>query len=279
MSGFSLTEVARLAGLSERRVQSLVHAGILNPVGEPGAFSFRDLVLCRSARSLIEDARVPMERLAESLNEVRARLPDAQPLSGVGLSAEGRRVVARDGQVCWEVDSGQVRFDFGGIELTPPGEVVALDGLEPDPLVEAAEPMMTALEWFDLGLELEAKHPDQARDAYRRALELDPLDKEARLNLARLLRRAGLFDAAESQYRLSADLHPDDARPVVHLGLMLESQSRWWDAVAAYEIATQRSPGTADVYRRLAGLYERLGESARAVRALKTYRALTEPTA
>ncbi len=280
MSGFSLEEVARLAGLSERRVSALVEAKILTPHGpdRDPRFSFRDLVLCRSAKTLA-DARVSLERLTGALAEIKAQLPDAMPLSGVGLSAEGRRVVARDDRVCWEVESGQVRFDFGEAMASDPGAVVNLGGSESELDEPASEPAMTGLEWFDLGLELEPTHPDQARDAYRRALELEPLDKEARLNLARLLRRAGLVDAAEAQYRLGADLNPDDARPVVHLGLLLEGQARWWDAVAAYEQAVERAPKTADVFRRLAGLYERLGDSTRALRAMKTYRTLTEPSA
>ena len=280
MSAFSLAEVARLAGLEESRVRSLVAASILEPEGPDGKwqFSFRDLVLCRSARGLV-DARVPLARLIGSLREVKARLPEAQPLSGVGLSAEGRRVVAHDGSICWEVDSGQVRFEFEGPPVPDGPPIVNLGPvLEPENVEISDSSIMTALEWFDLGLELEGKHPDQARDAYRRALELDPLDAEARLNIARLLRRTGLVEAAEAHYRLGSDLHPEDARPMFHLGLLMEGQGRWWDAVAAYEQASHRAPRSADVYRRLAGLYERVGESAQALRALKTYRALTEPT-
>ena len=276
MSDFTLDDVARLAGLPTARIRTLVQAAVLAPTGEdPGwRFSFRDLVLCRSARRLIDD-RVTPDRLVSALSDVKARLPEAQPLSGVGLEAVGRRVVARDGQVCWEVDSGQVRFDFHEAPVPKPG-IVNLGPVEPEPEVANDATMMTSLEWFELGLELEVKHPEQARDAYRRALELDPLDREARLNIARLLRQAGLLEAAESHYRLGADLHPDDARPVFHLGLLLEGQARWWDAVAAYEMASQRAGRSADVFRRLAGLYERLGDSTQALRALKTYRALTE---
>ncbi|MEM7679363.1 MAG: tetratricopeptide repeat protein [Myxococcota bacterium] len=274
MNTFSLAEVARVVGLPTKRVQALVDAKILNPTGsEEARFSFRDLVLCRSARELIED-RVAPERLVALLHAVRDRLPDEQPLSGVGLISEGNRVVARDGQICWEVDSGQVRFDF---EDEPDDALPPVVNLGPAPENASADGiMMTALEWFDLGLELEGKHPDQARDAYRRALELDPHDLEARLNLARLLRRCGVADAAEAHYRLGAGLHPDDARAVTQLGMLLESQARWWDAVSAYEVAVERSPQSADVFRKLAGLYERLGESKRALRALKTYRTLTE---
>ncbi|MEL7370632.1 MAG: tetratricopeptide repeat protein [Myxococcota bacterium] len=280
MSTFSLAEVARVVGLPTTRVQALVDAHILTPCDSNGPeearFSFRDLVLCRSARELIED-QVSPDRLIALLHAVRDRLPDEQPLSGIGLVSEGSRVVARDGQVCWEVDSGQVRFDF---EDEPEEALPPVVNLGPAPEKVSSEgATMTALEWFDLALELEAKHPEQARDAYRRALEIDPHDLEARLNIARLLRRAGLADSAEAHYRLCADLHPDDARPVTQLGLLLESQARWWDAVSAYELAVKRSPQSADVFRKLAGLYERLGESTRALRALKTYRTLTEPGA
>ena len=282
MTDFSLSDVARLAGLPEARVRALVEAGVLephDPAEAEGRFSFRDVVLCRSARRLAE-ADVSLRRLTDALSEIKARLPEAHPLSGVAVLAEGRQVVARDGQVCWEVDSGQVRFDFGEPARfsVPPVVRLARGFHDPDgdPATDAS--MMTSHEWFELGLDLEPKHPDQARDAYRRALELDPLDRDARLNLARLLRNAGQVEAAEAQYRLVSDLHPDDARSVYDLGLLLEGQARWWDAVAAYESAAQRAPRSPDVYRRLAALYERLGEATQAVKALKTYRALVDAT-
>ncbi len=283
MNAFTLAEVARLANLSEARVRSLVLADVLAPTGaETGAdaeawrFSFRDLVLCRSARGLIE-ARVPPVRLTAALREVQAHLPEAQPLSGVALSADGRQVVARDGDVCWEVDTGQVRFEFEDLSSASPIVNIAPVSTESTEVVASSTaPVMTALDWFELGLELEDTHPDQARDAYRRALELDPLDRESRLNMARLLRQAGLLEPAEAHYRLGADIHAEDAQPMVDLGSLCEGQARWWDAVVAYERAAERSPATRDVYRRLASLYERLGESAKALGALKIYRSLTE---
>lgn len=280
MSGFSLEEVARLAGLTEARVRGLVQAGILEPdptASSADRFSFRDLVLCRSARRLVE-SNLSLEHLTDALTEVKAKLPEQQPLSGVGLQAEGRRVLAQDDGVCWEVDSGQVRFEFAA--PTERAEVPAIVNLgvgADEQSATSATAVMAAHEWFDLGLELESKHPEQARDAYRRALELDPLDREARLNIARLLRHAGLVEAAEAQYRLAADIHADDERPVYDLGLLLEGQARWWDAVAAYEDAVRRAPRSAEAYRRLAGLYERLGDAQRALGALRTYRSLSGP--
>ena len=150
MSGFSLSDVARLAGLPETRIGALVQAQVLEPDGNEGdwRFSFRDLVLCRSAKSLV-DGHITPDRLTDALREVKARLPDATPLSGVGLSAEGRQVVARDDGVCWEVDSGQVRFDFGEPLPTIARAIVNLGSFEPEAVIESESSMMTALEWFE----------------------------------------------------------------------------------------------------------------------------------
>ena len=56
--------------------------------------------------------RVPPRRVASALRKLRARLPDARPLTGVQLGAEDQRVVAREGAARWQVDSGQVLLDF-----------------------------------------------------------------------------------------------------------------------------------------------------------------------
>src|SRR6266545_894647 len=67
----------------------------------------------------------------------------------------------------------------------------------------AAEGDLDAEDWYELGLELEAVEPGEARDAYRRALELDAHHADAHVNLGRLLHEQGMIEEAERHYRLA----------------------------------------------------------------------------
>jgi tetratricopeptide (TPR) repeat protein len=78
------------------------------------------------------------------------------------------------------------------------------------------------------------KPPEKAREAFDRALELDPEHVEALIGLAALLAEAGDIDAALALYDQAADLDPKDqtsaiaaARLVVGAGRNSEAQRRF----------------------------------------------------
>src|SRR5438034_11509611 len=87
------------------------------------------------------------------------------------ITAEGHRVVARDGALAWNPDSGQLVLDFDVASLA---ERAAPLARRQAAAARRIEDDLDAEQWFDLGLELEVSAPEDARDAYRRALELDP---------------------------------------------------------------------------------------------------------
>ncbi|HME71566.1 MAG TPA: tetratricopeptide repeat protein, partial [Myxococcota bacterium] len=139
-----------------------------------------------------------------------------------------------------------------------------------------ADPEPDADEWYELGCELEISSPDEARDAYRRAIELAPRHAEAHLNLGRLLHEAGHAAAAEAHYRLALDAKPHDGTAAFNLGVAFEDLGRDADAVAAYERALGSDPACADAHYNLGCLLEKMGRHTAALRHLKSYRRLTE---
>ena len=143
---------------------------------------------------------------------------------------------------------------------------------EEAPLPPDAE--MSAEDWFLLGLEQEPTTPEPARDAYRRALELDPEHLDARLNLGRLLHEQGSVEAAEAHYRAVLDARPDDATAWFNLGVALEDREKWEDAIGAYRLAIELDPESPDAYWNLGQLYERLEKPMLAARYLGLYRSL-----
>ncbi len=272
--GYTASEAARLLEISVGEIHSWVRSDVVAPGRGPRneyRFSFQDLVVLRAARSLASE--LPARRVKRALRRLRAQLPHGRGLAGVRLAVEGEEIVVRDGQVAWEPESGQAVLDFGAPRLVPGVAVLPARGAAASP---GGRTEIDAESWFDLGCELESENTGQARDAYRRALELDPEHFDARINLGRLLHESGEFSAAEANYRLALRTRPGDATASFNLGVALEDQRRPAEALQAYEQAIATDPRYADAHYNLSQLYERLGRPTEALRHLQTYRALIE---
>jgi tetratricopeptide (TPR) repeat protein len=275
MTGYTTEEVAKLLGLSAAQIRSYTRAGFLAPARDRRGglrFSFQDLVLLRAAKGLIA-ARIPPAKIRASLRRLKQQLPRGRPLSELRITAEGHRIVARDGGVTWNPESGQTVLDFDVASLA---ERAAPLARRQAAAARRVEDELDAEAWFDLGLELEVSASDEARDAYRRALELDPHHADAHVNLGRLLIDAERAEEAETHFRaVLADL-PEHATAWFNLGVALEDRRRPGEAIKAYERAIQADRRLADAYFNLARLYEQAGKRAAALRYLSKYRLLSE---
>jgi tetratricopeptide (TPR) repeat protein len=274
VGGYTAREVSGLLDLPVEQIRSFVRAGFLDPEkGERGEylFSFRDLVLLRTAKGLMAKS-VPAPRIRRALSELKRQLPLDRPITSVELEAVGAEIVAKDGDQVWHPESGQRIFSFE--DRSGSEKVTRLI-----PRLPSADPVdaeMTAEDWYELGCELETGAPKQARDAYRRALELRPDYGEVRLNLGRLLHQAGELEAAEGHYRLAMMARPDDATAAFNLGVVLDDRGLAEEAIDAYQQAIRAEPLYKDAYYNLARLFERLGRHQEALRVLGAYRKLTE---
>jgi tetratricopeptide (TPR) repeat protein len=271
-NGYSVHEAARLLDLPVGRVYAYVHAAFLQPRRGPRGeyrFTFQDLVLLRTARELTE--RLSPRKVKQALASLRRQLPQGRELTALRITCDGERVVVRDQGTTWEPTSGQTLFDFGTAELA--------DGVEP--LVRRAaeeahgrQQEMEAEDWYELACELETVDVAQARDAYGKALALDPHHVDARVNIGRLLHEAGELAAAEAQYRAALAVEAEDATAAYNLGVLLHETGRREAAVQAYQQALRADPQHADAHYNLAHLYEELGRRQSAMKHLQIYRNL-----
>jgi len=275
MTGYTTVEVARLLGLSPAQIRSYTRAGFLSPARAARGelrFSFQDLVLLRAAKGLMA-ARIPAAKIRGSLRRLKQQLPRGRALSELRITAEGHRVVARDEAIAWNPESGQLVLDFDVATLAQRAAPLARRRAA---AARRVEEDLDAEQWFALGLELEVSEADEARDAYRRALELDPHHADAHVNLGRLLVEADRAEEAEPHFRAVVAAHPGHATAWFNLGIALEDRRRPNEAVKAYEQAIVADRRLADAYFNLARLYEQAGKPAAALRNLSKYRLLTD---
>jgi tetratricopeptide (TPR) repeat protein len=275
MKSYTTRDVARLLGLSEAQVRSHARVGYLAPDRGPRnayRFSFQDLVLLRTAKALSE-ARIAPRRIRRALRALTRELPAGRSLSGIRISSEGKRVVVSDGSAAWNPESGQFLFDFHVAELAGQAAPVARRLARQ---ARRSEEPLTAEQWYDLGTDLETAAPDDAQDAYARAVSLDPMHAAARVNLGRLLQDAGRPAEAAEQYRAALAAQPAHPTAAFNLGTALEDLGQRADAIAAYRKALEADAEFADAHFNLARLYERVGNRAAALRHLRAYKQLSE---
>lgn len=269
MHQYGVRDVEKLLHLSRGAIRGLINAKFVAPARGPRnqyLFSFQDLIVLRAARALTE-ARVPAKRITQSLRRLRASLPAAMPLSGLSICAVGDRVVVKEGPARWLADSGQyllaldVELTDGALRLRERKDVI---------------PAVTVEDWFRRGSTLETKNPAAARDAYRRALAIDPTHCGASVNLGRLLHEAGDLADAERVYRASVAACGGDALVLYNLGVLLEDMERPNEALEVYQAALRKDASFADCHYNLGRLFETLGKSQDAIRHLAQYRRLTD---
>src|SRR5690242_190468 len=278
MKGYSSRDVARLLGLTVAQVRGFARDGLLTPAPGRGRrralqCSFQHLAILRTAKALVA-ARIPSRRIRRALRRLRQQLPRGRSLAELRIAAEGDRIVVSDGTTAWNPESEQTHLDFAVSDLAVRAAPLARRAAQ---AARAAEGELDAEDWYELGLELEAVEPAEARDAYRRALELDAHHADAHVNLGRLLHEEGLAEEAERHYRLALRENPEHATAAFDLGIALEDLDRPGDAIEAYRAALAADPRLADAHFNLGRLYDSVGKRAAALRHLGIYKRLTDP--
>ncbi|MDB6105558.1 MAG: hypothetical protein JWO52_5557 [Gammaproteobacteria bacterium] len=276
MPSYSVHDVERVLHLSRSTIRGLIAAGFVTP--ERGArreyrFTFRDLIVLRTARALIE-AKVPRKRIRRSLEDLRRHLPETVPLSGLSICAVGERVVVRDGKTRWEADNGQYLLGLDVLLENGVLHMVERSEARTDPTNGHEVGPKTAEQWFIEGLELESADVRAARRAYEHAVKLDPHHLASWINWGRLLHEQGATAEADKVYqRALAECGPDPLL-MFNRGVLLEDLGNAGAALEAYQAAIEEDPDLADCHYNLARLYEAQGKLQHAIRHLGQYRRL-----
>ncbi len=295
MQNYSMRDVERVLQLPRSTLHGLVKLGFVRPTRGPRRqflFSFQDLIILRAARALVQ-ANIPRRRIRQSLGQLRERLPEAVPLSGLAICAVGDRVVVREGANHWQADDGQYLLGFevsvqNGIlqmiehkqaRATAPARGGAAAGAAAEAGAAGAgsgeaEGVVSSDDWFTEGLRLESTHPSAALAAYAHAAEAAPANSAAWINWGRLLQESGQARAAERVYRRALEHCATDSLLLFNLAVALEDLGDGEAALAMYHAAISQDPNFADCHYNLARLYESAGKTQHAIRHLGQYRRL-----
>src|SRR6266571_1930945 len=263
---YGVRELTRILTLTPRRAGQLRRLELLR--GDSG-YTFRDLLALRAASALL-DAGASVRQIRAALTALRRQHPGLEhPLAELRLTVEGDRLVAQSDRVRFDPRTGQMvlALDSGGLE------VAATATLATGLVRPLAPPADQAETWFERASEWDGDPAqwEDAIDAYRRVVSIDPTYAAAWNNLGLLLHRMGRYDEAGNAYLSALDHDPQCCEAAYNLGSLNEDTGNVEEAIRCYRRALDISPDYADAHFNLAGALARAGRGDEAVRHWQRY--------
>jgi tetratricopeptide (TPR) repeat protein len=260
---YSRADVRRKFGLSEKQLQSWERQ---NLIAAAVTYTFSDLLSIKTLLRLRE-SRIPAREIARALESLREKLKEVkQPLAELRVVVNGKRITVHVGGQKMEAVSGQILFDFDAVEI---GAVKDFPQRKRNTAMRVRESEV----WFQKGLELEETGApvEDAVDAYRKVLDLNPGAAGALVNLGTIYYRLRKFEEAEKYYRKAVEADPGYPLAEFNLGNLYDEQGHLKEALEHYRRALALNPQYGDAHFNLALLCERIGDPLKAVHHWKLY--------
>jgi tetratricopeptide (TPR) repeat protein len=263
---FADREVTRLLGLTARRAAQLRRLALL---GSTSGYTFRELVAIRAAVALL-DSGATVRQIRQALDGLRRQQPQiGSPLSEVRLVVDGSRVLAETARVRFDPRTGQTVLALDVDTLEKDAAATLAMGLV-RPLLPPAEEAET---WFQRAMEWDADPArwEEAIDAYRRVVAIDPGYAAAWNNRGLLHHRLGQHGEARIAYRAALDADPACAEAAYNLGSLLEDLGDLPVSITWYQKALALAPDYADAHFNLAGVLGKAGRPREAIEHWRRY--------
>lgn len=279
---FTVRQVSRLLEVPEGRLRYWSQTGFIRPSIRKEArtlYSFRDLIALRVAKALL-DGGLPLRRVRRSLSRLSRDLPGGQrALSDLRIRCEGEEIVVDHREGKFEASTGQLVLDFDVAALqAEAAEVLSLPWVE-DEEGEDGEPR-SAYDWFRRGCELEREWGgapadvegfERARDAYERALQLDPELAAACTNLGSMMAEVGRVDEARDWFDRALQGDPDQPEAHCNLAELSLRSGRHEDAISGYRQVLRLAPDWYEAHYGLARALLKVGGRAQALAHLQRF--------
>ncbi|PYN09487.1 MAG: hypothetical protein DME02_03280 [Candidatus Rokuibacteriota bacterium] len=263
---YGLRELTRILTLTPRRAAQLKRLNLLH--GQL-RYTFRELLALRAASALLESG-ASVRQIRQALDALRRRDPDIrQPLAEMRMVLDGGRVLVESERVRFDPRTGQTVLDLDAGNLEKTAEATLVTGLV-RPLAPPAEQAET---WFERASEwdVDPAQWEDAIDAYRRVVAIDPTYAAAWNNLGLLLHRMGRYAEARTAYERALGESRECAEAAYNLGSLNEDTGDVDEAIRCYRRALDVSPDYADAHFNLAGALARAGRGDEAVRHWQRY--------
>ncbi|MHC4109232.1 MAG: tetratricopeptide repeat protein, partial [Planctomycetota bacterium] len=227
---YPLTQVAEIVGVEPPAIERWEYLGLVR--SDQGAYDFQDIVSLQAIAALVNRGVTP-QRIQRSLADIASFVPGTdRPLaqlkivesdSGELLRQVGETLVAPDGQ---QMIDFTPRPEPASVIASTPATAAAPPPPPPPP--ERADDLFDRAVWLE-----EEEQYQQAANAYRRTIALEPDRSEAYFNLGNTLRMQGRTEGAEEVYRLAIALDPSNELGWYNLADVQEEADRYPEAIAS----------------------------------------------
>ncbi len=257
---YTVAEVARLFGFKPSRLRYWHRSGLLGPSARlrgRNFYTFQDLVSVRAAKGLLGQG-VPLQQVRRSVDSLRRAFPDTtRPLAELRVMADGRTVLVQDDSGAYEAATGQSVLDFSVESLE--SDVVRLLHFDHDDRARAYEHYLEGCRYDE-----NERTFDEAEEAYKKALSLDPTLSNALTNLGNLEYRRDQTDEAERYYRRALACDSEQPEALYNLGFLCFERDEIEQAILLFGQALGSDPSFADAHFNLAMALEERGDTAEA---------------
>lgn len=260
---YTATQLARILGVTRAELRAWVRRGLVTPehtVGRLALFDFHQVAVARGLAELV-GAGVAPSAIARSLRELQGWLgEEGAPLGALEALDESGELVVRLDDGSLAEPTGQLRLAFDGAPAPGPAPV------------RLPRPARHASPWFERALVAEeAGRPEEAVQAYRRAIGEDGPTAEACFNLGNALYALGRRADAADAFAQATEVEPDHVEAWNNLGNVLSELARGEEAVRAYRRALAVEPTYADAHYNLGVTLAALGDPSGARRHFLCY--------
>lgn len=263
---YGRSEVVRILGLTSKRATQLARLDLFR---NDAGYTFRDLLAMRAANALLE-AGASVRQIRQALAALVQRDPSLRsPLAELRLVLHGDRLLAESGRVRFEPRTGQTVLDLDTGALEEAATATLPTGL----VRPMSPPLEQAETWFERASEWESDPAqwEDAVEAYRRVVALDPTYAAAWNNLGLLLHRLGRYEDARRAYATALERDTDLCEAAYNLGSLSDDLREVEEAIGWYRRALELAPDYADAHFNLASTLARAGRGAEAARHWQRY--------